>query len=179
MIIRPLGTISPSGKIVHLAKQRLHLLLLSGRWWNHTFVIHVPQPFQGWGTGSTSLASSISAFSWSFLTVFANDFWALRSLSCFFFLWTCCTKSHAAFSCLLQWQIQGGAAGVCPPQVQILSFWHINFSKCSCLGSWHPPMRSAPPLWEILDPLLFWHALSHLPQIQFLLSPLHPVVPRY
>ena len=33
-----------------------------------------------------------------------------------------------------------------PLWVQILSFWHTNFSKCSCLGSWHPPYEvSAPP----------------------------------
>ena len=44
-----------------------------------------------------------------------------------------------------QWRIQGGAAGARPPRVQILSFWHTNFSKRSCLGSWRPPTRSAPP----------------------------------
>ena len=45
-----------------------------------------------------------------------------------------------------QWWIQGDAAGVHPPPwVQILSFWHTNFLKCSHLRSWHSPMRSAPP----------------------------------
>ena len=48
----------------------------------------------------------------------------------------------------------GGTAGVCPPRVQILSFWHTNFLKRSHLGSWRPPTRSAPPLREILDPPL-------------------------
>ena len=49
----------------------------------------------------------------------------------------------------------GGAAGARPPlRVQILSFWHTNFSKCSRLGSWRPPTRSARPLREILDPPL-------------------------
>ena len=33
----------------------------------------------------------------------------------------------------------GGAAGAYPLRVQILSFWHTNFSKRSCLGSWAPP----------------------------------------
>ena len=33
-----------------------------------------------------------------------------------------------------------------PPRVQILSFWHTNFTKCSCLGSWRPPYEvGAPP----------------------------------
>ena len=27
-----------------------------------------------------------------------------------------------------------------PPMVPILSFWHTEFSKHSCLGSWRPPM---------------------------------------
>ena len=39
-----------------------------------------------------------------------------------------------------------GAPPVCSPlRVQILSFWHTNFSKRSCLGSWCPPTRTAPP----------------------------------
>ena len=43
----------------------------------------------------------------------------------------------------------GGSRGAppvhAPPWVQILSFWHTNFSKRSCLGSWHPSTRSMPP----------------------------------
>ena len=40
----------------------------------------------------------------------------------------------------------GGTASMHPPRVQILSFWHTNFMKCSHLGSWHPPMRLVPPM---------------------------------
>ena len=39
----------------------------------------------------------------------------------------------------------GGAAGARPLMVQILSFWHTNFTKRSHLGSWRPPIRLAPP----------------------------------
>ena len=42
-----------------------------------------------------------------------------------------------------QWRIQGGRRRR-PLRVQILSFWHTNFSKRSHLRSWHPPTRSAP-----------------------------------
>ena len=70
-----------------------------------------------------------------------------------------------------------GATGMCPLWVQILSFWHTNFSKHSRLGSWHPPMRLVLPLWEILDLLLhrylryisfrksgqIWAKLAHRP----------------
>ena len=53
----------------------------------------------------------------------------------------------------------GGSRGchqhATPLRVQIILFWHTNFSKRSRLGSWHPPMRLAPPLREILDPRLF------------------------
>ena len=49
----------------------------------------------------------------------------------------------------------GGATSVRPLWVQILSFWHTNFSKCSHLGSWRPLTRSAPPIREIMDPLLW------------------------
>ena len=52
-----------------------------------------------------------------------------------------------------------GAPPACTPWVQILSFWHTNFSKRSRLGSWHPPRGRRPPR-EILDPPLelyvFW-----------------------
>ena len=45
--------------------------------------------------------------------------------------------------------ISGGSRGrrrrAPPLRVQILSFWHTNFSKRSRLGSWRPPTRSAPP----------------------------------
>ena len=41
-----------------------------------------------------------------------------------------------------------------PPRVQILSFWHTNFSKHSRFGSWRP-LRGGRPLREILDPLLY------------------------
>ena len=41
-----------------------------------------------------------------------------------------------------------------PLRVQILSFWHTNFSKRSHLGSWRPPYEVGAPLREILDPLL-------------------------
>ena len=43
----------------------------------------------------------------------------------------------------------GGSRGrawcVPPLRVQILSFWHTKFSKCSRLGSPCPPTRSRPP----------------------------------
>ena len=44
----------------------------------------------------------------------------------------------------------GGSRGAppahAPLRVQILSFWHTNFSKCSRLGSWRPPYEvGAPP----------------------------------
>ena len=42
------------------------------------------------------------------------------------------------------WWIQGAPVHN-PPKVQILLFWHTNFSKHSRLGSWHPPTRWAPP----------------------------------
>ena len=48
----------------------------------------------------------------------------------------------------------GDAAGVRPLRVQILSFWHTNLLKRSCLGSWHPPYEVGAPPREILDPLL-------------------------
>ena len=49
----------------------------------------------------------------------------------------------------------GGAPLVCAPlQVQILSFWHTNFSKCSHLRSWCLPYEVGTPLREILDLLL-------------------------
>ena len=53
-----------------------------------------------------------------------------------------------------QWRIQGAPLARAPLQVQILSFWHTNFSKRSRLGSWHPPTRLAPPYGKSLDPLL-------------------------
>ena len=69
---------------------------------------------------------------------------------------------------LLQWRIQGVLPAP-PPRVQILLFWHTNFSKRSHLGSWRPPTMSVPPLWEILDPLLYcrtkyyvWEKFAHL-----------------
>ena len=39
----------------------------------------------------------------------------------------------------------GGATWAHPPRVQILSFWHTNFSKRSCLGSWRPLQGWRPP----------------------------------
>ena len=49
----------------------------------------------------------------------------------------------------------GGSTGMRPPRGQILSFWHTNFSKRSCLGSWRSPYEVGAPLREILDPLLY------------------------
>ena len=40
---------------------------------------------------------------------------------------------------LMQWRIQGAPPACTPLWVQILSFWHTNFSKRSRLGSWRPP----------------------------------------
>ena len=45
----------------------------------------------------------------------------------------------------------GGSRGHAPLRVQILSFWHTNFMKRSHFWSPCPPMRSTPPLREILD----------------------------
>ena len=57
----------------------------------------------------------------------------------------------------MHWRIQVGAPPAhAPPRVQILSFWHTNFSKGNCLGSWRPPPRGRRPLREILDPPLLW-----------------------
>ena len=50
----------------------------------------------------------------------------------------------------LHWQIQGVPLAHTPLRVQILSFRHTNFMKCSHLRSWHFP------LWKILDPSLHW-----------------------
>ena len=41
-----------------------------------------------------------------------------------------------------------------PLTVQIHSFCHINFTKRSHVGSWHPLQGGHPLLWEILDPPL-------------------------
>ena len=58
-----------------------------------------------------------------------------------------------------------------PPRVQILSFRHTNFTKCSRLGSWCPPMRLAPPLREILDPPL------NIPHKPYYALPTCPAMP--
>ena len=39
----------------------------------------------------------------------------------------------------------GGASGARPPRDPILSFWHTNFTKRSCLGSPRPPLRGPRP----------------------------------
>ena len=41
-----------------------------------------------------------------------------------------------------------------PLRVPILSFWHTNFTKHSCVGSWRSPYEVGAPLREILDPPL-------------------------
>ena len=60
----------------------------------------------------------------------------------------CCAKIHIVGLLVAdQWRIQGVPPARTPPlRVQILSFWHTNFSKCSHLGSWRPPYEvGAPP----------------------------------
>ena len=57
--------------------------------------------------------------------------------------WTC---RYCRITLLLQWRIQGGRRRHAPPPwVQILSFWHTNFSKRSRLRSWRPPLRGQRP----------------------------------
>ena len=41
-----------------------------------------------------------------------------------------------------------------PQQDQFHSFSHMFLPKSVCIGGWHPPNRSVPPQWEILDPPL-------------------------
>ena len=71
------------------------------------------------------------------------------------------------YGALILWYSGGSRGGrhrhVPPPRVEILSFWHTNFTKRSRLGSWHPPMRLAPPLREILDALLWYVVNYHRP----------------
>ena len=66
---------------------------------------------------------------------------------------------HCRWSCLAFGELNIGgsnrvATGSCPLRVPILSFWHADFSKDSCVRSWHLPTVSAVPLQEILDPPL-------------------------
>ena len=70
------------------------------------------------------------------------------NISIFFSTWT---VIHQVIYCIHS----GGSRGRTqrPPRVLILSFWHTNFTKHSCVWSWCPPTRWAPP-WEILDPPL-------------------------
>ena len=57
------------------------------------------------------------------------------------------TNCFNSFQDILHWRIYiGRCPAHAPLRVQILSFWHMKFSKRNCLGSPrpHPPTRSTP-----------------------------------
>ena len=80
----------------------------------------------------------------------------------------------------------GGSSGRrrrAPPRVQILSFWHTNFLKRSCLGSWRPPygkswirhwlhrLRVSTIKWNQINGHRFKIKLFELPYIKYELAP--------
>ena len=70
----------------------------------------------------------------------------------------------------LQWRIQGGTTGTCPPSGS--RFFHFDiqiFRNVAASGVGAPPTRSAPPLPEILDPLLVCIG-KFIPRLDFVTS---------
>ena len=58
--------------------------------------------------------------------------------NCLLKAWTCSLHcSNLKFNVIIQWRIQG--AHLAPQGYEIISFWHTNFTKCSCTGNWCAP----------------------------------------
>ena len=64
-----------------------------------------------------------------------------------------------------------------PPRVEILSFWHTNFTKRSRLGSWRPPYGKSWIRYCITSTLLAGqHGQQHPTPSYGIDDPLHPTM---